>query len=314
MKHAVKFALVPGVALLILGLHWLGPGSGTPLVSDLRNTLHAPGFAVLTAIALLAFRRPDDDAALLKVAALVGVFALLAEASQVFTLRDADAGDALADLVGIAGALGLWLLCVKGAAARHARLARPVLALLTAVALTISVGAPVAAAYSIYTQNRLLPVLLDFEHGSMSRLYRSSRDNVAVVAAPRGWPKASGHVARVLMDNPVTDGGLEFAPYPDWSGYESLTFVAAAPSPVRLTLRIHDVAHNGEYADRFNTSFQLDEVPRVFRVPIARVRQTPSGRLLDVENIRTVMFFVADPAPDTTVLIDEIRLDPGPRN
>ncbi len=79
-----------------------------------------------------------------------------------------------------------------------------------------------------------------------------------------------------------------------------------------MTLRINDLAHDlGEnaYNDRFNTNLVLPPGEHSFRLDLDTVREAPSGRSMDMQNIRRLGLFVSRLPEPGTVYLRDIRLE-----
>jgi VanZ family protein len=81
---------------------------------------------------------------------------------------------------------------------------------------------------------------------------------------------------------------------PDWTSYEELQLIVDAPTSgsARLTVRVHDRAHDHRYEDRFNRTFLLGAGERaVLTIPIPEILNGPQDRTLDVRKIAGVTLF-----------------------
>jgi len=99
----------------------------------------------------------------------------------------------------------------------------------------------------------------------------------------------------------------------DWTSARALKVRLYNPdtSPLRITCRIHDLQHsdgNQEYEDRYNRSFDLVPGWNQLEIDLAEVKQSPSGRLMDMSRIRGLMFFAVSLPFPRVIYIDDLRL------
>lgn len=293
--------------------HQVALGPLPVLERGLRDSLHAPGFAVLASIVLLCLRTWGIKrfATLTAAVLCVGV-AVIAEGAQVFGPRDADLGDLGVDLIGIAFGLLTTSIAV-GDFGPDSRL-RPHknLGIVCSAMLGVFALWPTAdAAFAIVAQRQSLPTLADFESRWERQLYEKSvRNGMTIVRAPSPELFQGGRTALLDLSRPSIPG-LEFFPFPDWSSYSSISFdvQSASDKPIQVTLRIHDTSHNNEWNDRFGFVFEAGREARTIRLPLSEVQQTPSGRRLDLESVEGVIFFTSQPTGDERIYVDNIRLD-----
>ncbi len=296
-----------GVLLILIGTivaHIMSIDGHSPLVLALLDSLHAPGFALLTVVTLLAL--PPEYRSVqstIRVAIGVAFTAILLEGAQVFFNRDADIGDLLADVVGILSAA-----CAYVAILGFRRKLFTWVSLALAVA---TVAGPLIAAHAVIQQRLSVPILADFESGWQSSLYAGTPPgHVDIVGTPPHWPKSTGHVARVLMSIPKL-AGIELHPFGNWLGYHELAFdiASADDRSFEISLRIHDAHHTSRYYDRFRTKFEIGDEPRTIRIPLTDVFHAPRDRRMDLARISALVFFVAEPSGGEVMLLDNIRLE-----
>ena len=295
-------AALPALLLAAL-LHLVPTGQRSLLADQFLDALHAPGFAVLTgALLLYLCPRPQDRRRVAIIVALACVMAAGLESAQIVTGRDADAGDLLADLIGIGAAAAAWF------ALRGRRLA-----VLPAVTFgLIALAPPIAAAHALLQQTRLFPVLADFESGWQLRMTaRGPQGSVSVAPAPANWPSAAGsRVARIELGT-TGQPGIELRPRGDWRGYENLVVLigAAGSREFDATLRIHDRRHDQDHADRFNRIIRLTQQPAEFRFALRDIARLDNGRELDVGAIEALILFVDAPLGGEAALLGTVWLE-----
>ena len=100
-------------------------------------------------------------------------------------------------------------------------------------------------------------------------------------------------------------------PCPDWSAFESLTFVihSSQSHPFQLVLRIHDKLHSQDHADRFNRSLMIMHGENRFRIPLAEIRNAPARREMDMTRITGFTLFAVDTVLPVDFYIGSLRLE-----
>lgn len=313
------FAIVAvlGTVLLVLVAtivaHNLSTDRLSVLEREIRDSLHAPGFALITLFLFFsihwgAFLRRRYSITFTLCMAL----AVIAEGSQFFGSRDADIGDLATDILGICTGLLIAAL-IFGGFRSTTRLApyRP-MAIVCGSLLSLLVVYPLAgASYAIAAQRSAFPQLADFEARWEKRLYSGSLNRgLRIVPSPNAAFQPGDRTALLDLGKPSVPG-LEFFPYSDWTGFEKLLFtvVSASTAQVSVTLRIHDRQHNNEHNDRYNQLFVVPVDPLIVRIPLIEIAERPEKRELDLANIEAVIFFVSSPTGDERIYIDNIHLD-----
>jgi hypothetical protein len=299
---------LPAIAAILLAVtFWTLPGQ-TLLWREVQNTGHTLLFGVLAVLALCSYRAvyPAYTHSPLRSYLVAGSACLLAgcavELVQLLAGGDADPGDVLRDLAGIlialciCAAFGPWPVRT-GQAVRHGTPRTLLLAL--AAGLTVASSWPLASLVRAYHQRaQAFPVIVDlaanwsrpFVQLNHARLEQTG--DASVCAAP-----SSAGLVRLQLE-PVRFPGISvIEPQPDWSGYDYLVLelYSTQPDPFGLTLRIHDARHDQAYTDRFNRRLTLAPGENRIRIPLARVRDAPAGRRMDMTDIAGIMLFAASP-------------------
>ena len=119
---------------------------------------------------------------------------------------------------------------------------------------------------------------------------------------------------RVEMDT-SRYSGISLIYFPrNWANYRFLRLEVYNPAPegLGITCRIHDRQHeegDQAYEDRFNQGFLLRQGWNELRIDLGKVTRSPSGRFLDLREVRAVGLFATKlPAP-RTVFVDYVRLE-----
>lgn len=299
------------LCLLISGgfaaAHLFAPPSASTIMHALRNALHAPGFAVLTIILFRLLRsRMEPSIALVGATILCIVTAIIGELLQIATAGDASVVDFANDGVGIAGALLLIAFYDKDALPGSMYKSRLVVFAGGLILMGVTLQPPVSISHTLVARARALPELISFDHGWERVLYKSY-GGAAITRIPLGNDKDL--VALVSMGR-AKYSGLVIEPYADWRGYSALRFSISTldQAPQRVTLRIDDIAHNGQYSDRFNRVFKIDSTMSEFVVPLSEISALENGRRLRLDAVRTIMFFMINTDGSEKIIINDIRL------
>lgn len=95
-----------------------------------------------------------------------------------------------------------------------------------------------------------------------------------------------------------------------WQGYRYLALDVVNPGrdPVELHYRIDD-RQDPEYGDRANGSFRLAPGENHLRLDLYQIRTSGSQRPLDLDRVRTMIFFAVSPPKPFSLGLDYIRLE-----
>ena len=309
--HPARATPVLLLCLLISGgfaaTHLIAPPSASTLMHAFRNALHAPGFAVLAVILFLLLRsRMESGIALAGATGLCVGTAIIGELLQISTAGDASVVDLANDGAGIAGALLLITFLDKDLLPGLKRKSRFVVLAAGLLIMGTAFHPAVSISHALVARANALPELISFDHGWERVLYRSY-GGAAVIRIPLG---DDGSLVAVVSMGRAQYSGLVIEPYPDWRGYTALRFsiLTLGHTPRRVTLRIDDVSHNGQYSDRFNREFEIDSSVSEFVVPLSEISALENGRRLRLDAVRSMIFFMIDTDGSEKIIIDDIRL------
>ena len=156
---------------------------------------------------------------------------------------------------------------------------------------------------------RQFPILADFEtFFEQDRFQPNNRlkrtDNHA---------RSGGHSLRVQLTTDTYSGvSLFYFPH-TWEGYDQLHFSVYNPGREELQLhcRVHDrwhKEHGQRYEDRFNQSLRLYPGWNDYTISLLSVRQSPSGREMDMNAIESFALFVVRQDRSRVLYLDHIFL------
>lgn len=293
LAASVVFAPVPGDSRWIRTLH---------------NSAHAPIFGCVSLLILLMSRSHPRMQTLgllgqyvLALAAALGL-GVATELLQIPAGRDASFEDALHDLIGALGFLGVFAAFdtrIRGVPqSAPIRFAAAVVGL---VSLGIAAAPMTRAAIEYRQRDERFPVLIDVSQRYDRYFVRPYSSEFSPVKMPAPWAQVADEQAlRVrLLDGPYP--GMTFIePVPDWSRYRTLALDLTNPTPMslRLVLRVHDALHNNQVDDRFNSVVELPAGTRqVLRVPLQDIAAGPKARRLDLRQVAGLIVFRTDDSP-----------------
>jgi len=284
--------------------------------SEMFDMLHVLGFTALTfLVATWLIRRSRSSsmstrAAFVWAGGIVACVALMAEASQIVTQRDADVFDLMRDCTGIAGGLLFAAVFTRSIVATSRAVALGVLFVFAGLS---------TATYSFVTKTivrQRFPVLATFEDPLDLKLIGRRRTNIEIIDSPKNWPEGN----RVLMVQPIrrvaVDGrrrfaAVEFDEHPrDWSSYKSLSFrVSTVSAPMTtISVRINDEDHDGSFEDRFSRDYSIGETPQTISISLRDLAKAPASRAMDLSKIRRLVIFTSSEDGEAFYL-DDLRLE-----
>ncbi len=279
-EHVRRYLSLTAAILLLAALHLFRPETSKLWLETLFDWLHVPVFA-LVAIGLfhaLGHWRPNVNKAILAFFACV-VLAVLSEAAQIPTRRDASWEDIISNIIG--AAIGLLAIPTSSRRLRLKIVSRTVAVMLFAVSCL-----PLFHVASTYAE----------------------RDRVFPVIYNGFWPTHEAFMSQRGM-------AIHFRNvYPDWRDYEELAIDIEVRSmePFQLTVRVHDEDHlrgSQPHSDRYNRYFVLDPGRTVIGIPLGEIAQGPADRQLDLASIDGLVLFSDQDPRDHTVRLHRIWLD-----
>lgn len=310
--------IVAVLAVLLLAAiamaHRYSPPHLSHIADLLMHTLHGPGFAAVAVLAFASLQvyRPGPKNYLYAAAVTIAI-GVFAEAAQIPGPRDAEFSDLLVDATGAIGALGLIALFDGGMRRRLGDRAFAGVVLVGAASLTSALGPTAWLSYVWVSQHRAAPVLLDFEsHWERAVFSQSPGHRPDVVPAPAGWP-IDGHVAHV-RESARYGTLIRLTPYPDWSGYGSLSFIAASGdgSTEEVLVSVRDVRRQGErHNNRFDRTIEVGPEPKRFRISLDDVRATAGDRPFDLVHVESLTLDADRPHRPISLYFDDFRLEPA---
>jgi hypothetical protein len=281
------------------------------VMQNLLGALHAPGFLLASALLLTMFERTGWPMRIaLPGAALVSLgLAIISEAAQYFSARDAEWQDLAYDLLGIAAGLVLAVVSLRSF---RVRLGQAWLFSMVSVGIILAIVALPPSIMNLgWLAARLMafPVIADFEQAWQTEfILPIGEERIDVVDSDQASP-ATRSLRVTLTDSRYS--GFAIQPHANWSGYYAISFIAWSSSQgdQQVSIRIHDANHNQRHDDRFSKNFVLGDNPRRYVIKLSTVQLTASGRMLDLQRITGVAFYKTRPQTGEQLFFDDIRLE-----
>lgn len=291
--NVVRLAIAGG--LLVLVAFAPLPGQSR-LVQELHNAAHALIFGVVALLTLQVLRAHGLGASrtVVQYVAALSITALLGAATELIQIpvgRDASFIDMRNDLLGAVAFLAAF--AAVDSRIQTSAWTRPVLLSIGAALLVATSRLTFEAALEQIRREAQFPVLVDFARRFDG--YYMSPQWAEVERAPLPAPWGTGEQALHVRFKNGPWPGLSFnEPSPDWSRYSSLhlDITNSTNAPLRLVIRVHDRQHSQQFDDRFNGRYDVAARGRsVVTIPLARIREAPSTRTMNMRDIAGVILF-----------------------
>ncbi len=243
--------------------------------------------------------------------------ALLTEVLQSFTeTRQSEISDIVHDLVGAMCGLAMFFTYdqqLLGKLAEWRDFPRHrIIRLCVVVVLGITLVPVLGWTYAYWDRASRFPSLLKFSSSWEMKFVRTSESKLQVVVPPQGWNKSVEDKVGLVVFHPKTYPGIRIdEPYPDWQGYTSLHIEVFSELPALqlIVIRIDDLSHNNEHADRFNKVITIVPGLNHINISLEDIRQAPVGRELDLSAIKAVILFAVSPPEEFSLYLDDFRLE-----
>lgn len=295
-----RLFLFAAVALIALVLGVSLP-SWPKIFGVLNNFAHAPVFGAFALIVLCSIRTRRSCAVArasdygLALVAAIGAGGLV-EIAQAFMDRDASLMDLGTDALGAGCALGIAAAFDRQLWPAKIRFAGRVAALALGLCCGLWALFPVGQAVVAYLDRATaFPVVARFSSPRDLYFIRSGTARLSLQPLPARWARPNDDLSlRIDFTAAVWPGMSHDEPEPDWRGFSALVLDVTNPdeTPLRLTVRVHDAAHDQRHADRFNRAFEVLPATRAdLRIPINDILAGPVGRPLDLAHVAGIVVF-----------------------
>ena len=300
------------LTVIVLVAHYYLPNQASKLTSETIQSLHGPGFGVV-ALIIMMFVRGDDrtTVAYIKAAAFSMTLAVLAEAAQIPGPREAQISDILVDALGILGFLGTAAVFNREIRSTIGNRGAIPLALISVSALVLTMIPLLWHSFALVMRSQNTPQILSFD-AVWERTYSSGIDTrPEIFAAPAGWPKGSGNIAR-LRSAGRYGLMLRIQPHPDWSEYSAMSFLAASTNEesMRIAIGIWGISpSDGSPPGRYYTTKKIGPVPARHCISFDDLDKPSSQRKFDLTNVFELLVGATSPETGIEILVDDFRLE-----
>lgn len=320
MKRNISIILlIFAIFGIILTLYKLKLPDDTYLWREIHNTGHTPLFGILSLLILglsllilgnRILKRHLHYLIALIVTVLIGI---ITELIQIYGSGDADVSDLVRDIIGVISFLGFFMVYDRKMIVFWRKCSKKrILTLIGAFLLLVLSLIPVSLWAWVYHQrNQAFPQILGFESHWERKFIRTQHSKLTATYPPPGWQNpVSHHVGQLTLSTDTYPGFSIEEPFPNWTGYELLSFTVYSEldTTVNLTIRIEDFHHNSLYEDRFNYAVSIDPGMNRILIPLEKVREAPASREMDMAAIRAICLFTVRPGEDFTLYIDDLQL------
>ena len=311
-NHATR--LIAGVLLVsvVLWAHFYMPGQISALTADAIRSLHGPGFGIVALIVVKLGRFSGGPAArYIKSGATTMLLAILAEAAQIPSSREAELGDLLVDALGIIGFLGFAAAFDHELRSKIGTLGTVAIVLVSLPAFTAAVAPTAWLSYALVKRNQALPQLLSFD-AAWEQSYASGNEvDYDIVPAPAGWPAGSGNIAR-LHSAGKSGLMLHLRTHPNWSDYTAVSFVAATTGGEtrRIALGLWGLnLGDGILPGRYYTRARIGPIPARYCIPFDELPDRSSERPFDLHYVSLLSVGATKDERGVTIYVDDFRLE-----
>jgi hypothetical protein len=296
---------VTGLIFMFVG----GDGHNAPRsVTEALNLGHVVLFILFVSILYTDWKGLGERPLVLQwvlVVSLSAVLSLLTESIQSLVGRHFDYMDIFKDLSGCV--VGMLLLAKTGISTeRSENFVRIFIVVILLAITSVPLFTSLADEYIAAGQ---FPVLASFETPlELHRWFADGEISIAHKAQHSGDSSlmakfTTRKYSRVMM---IYSLGK-------WEGYHNLEFSFFNPdtSDLRIICRIHDnehKKHHNAYSDRFHRSFILKKGWNTFNISMDDIRDAPSTRKMNLNEIEAISFFSVSLQEPRIVYLDDILL------
>lgn len=281
------------------------PGYPGLWLNTLFDWSHVPVFG-LVSLCLLALMPKSLPVGRRFAFATLGslILAVLSEAAQIPTNRDASWEDLLAD----AGGAASFLMAAFAVGKRPP--AASIWVVLAGAILVWSAMPLIAAAQAIVIRNFQFPVIFDGDIDSNSTLVRLQN-----VEAETQWSKSHARMyTRVELSGAFWSLLAFHDVYPNWNEHTNLLLDLGIEGDTAMVvnIRIHDRSHRSgdqESDDRFDRKFTLLPGRNKLNIPIRDIASAPHLRRMDMTEIDGLIVYSAFRNAFRVLRVYEIRLN-----
>lgn len=316
---ALLTAFIVILVLMAIG-HLTDMSKESRLTAELLNAGHVliMGLFALVCLALagslLKQSLPKRNHHYLAAFVLTVVVGILWEAAQIVSPRNADVYDVLRDAIGAVTFLAFYIRfdpSLSEARKRWGFITRTTLLVGPPLIVIVTMLPAAAWAGAFYYRSHQVPYLATFDSSWERLFWTTANATLEITPPPDDWSESDGTMVGRMFCQPTPRSGFAINHvYPDWSNYDflQLQLYFDDRAPGLFYVQVEDAEFQGTVADRYTFQSEISPGHNLIEVPLDSAGQLPSGRPLDLGQIKIVYFFTADTTRTYQIYIDNIRL------
>ena len=312
MQRIIKIAVALLIGVAVLLAHLYHPSQASALAGETIRSLHGPGFGLVSITLMLLFRSKTNVARAYAGAALIALLmAVLSEAAQIPGPREAELRDLVVDALGIVGFLGIAALFDRGMRSRFGRIGIFLVLAVSVPAALLATAPLVKYSHAMVKRSDALPSLLTFDQPWEPAFSQAELSELDIIPAPAGWPEGSGNIAH-LRSKGELGLMLHLYPYPDWTGYSAVSFVAATRNgqSQRVLIGLWGIAPpDGGKPGRYYTTLLVGPEPGRHCIDLDEVAASSSDRPFNLSRVYELSVGATRRVEGVEFLVDDFRLE-----
>lgn len=311
-RRLLRMAAWSILVFTVLIAHLFMPDQISALAAETIRSLHGPGFGIVAVLALvIGGFHGSIHARYTKAASAAIALAIISEIAQIPGAREAQVSDLLVDALGIAAFLGCIALFDHRVKEHLGRRRKVFLMLIVIPAVAMTLLPTFWLTFALAMRGAAIPQILSFDKVWEDTYSSAETGRLALIDAPSGWPVESGKIAL------LTSAGqfglmLHVYPYPDWSQYAGVSFVAATTDGIsrRIAIGLWDLApKEAASASRYYTTKMIHPQPARYCLSFRDVTAESGEREFDLTHVSELLLGATRHVQGEELLVDDIRLE-----
>lgn len=280
---------------------------------ELQNSGHTLAFAGITLMLRLALSQKSlqkGSRSLLNLQAFVIalIIGIAIESIHFFTPRDASLGDIALNTLG--SVIGL-LISIVFTAPDKTLAWRAIPLVFAGLILSLCFRTPFKIWQALHYQKQQFPILQTFDSQLINTLTKPVYyGKLNILPAPKKWLKNNSKVLMVEFPQSIWPGAKISEPTPGWQDYDILRFdiFSEEKEAFYVILRINDKQHNNQHRDRYNRKLTIHPGLNEFFISIQAIENAPKNRLMDLDNIKQIIWYMHKPDKSYRFYLDNVQL------
>jgi len=271
----------------------------------LKNYAHVLIFLIITAT--IYHLLPDLKSKIGITGTIAVILAIATEFYQTYSPRDADSFDLMLNFSGI-GIILSWYSLKKTPPGLRRKFIKISFICLIFITLNSFLFDSISAAYTLYRFNRMIPVLADFENEW--ELERWESNGYSKLSRSDEFASNGNFSVKIVFDK-STYPGIHLNPFlKNWADYNYLSFYAFNPQDKNLKLYLRfDDSESIDYPTRGKAAIELMPGLNKIKLPIDVIKKSPPNKMLNMQEIQQVIFFLYQPLENMILYLDFVWLE-----